>query len=810
MKTNVLFFMVAGGLLFLPMRGFATERLYTEEPELLYDVSEQVEVRINPDEVENRIDVKLYGFLLEHIYHSVSNGIWGENVWNRSFEEQFAFGNWEINHHGEVFLDAKGKEMSDFRIYRGRDYELNLEVKRVDGDGPVLVGVRDQERERMLTNRIYWYLGADRNSTFKLESSTGWIWHTPTVHTAVADSCKGSLKQGKWTKVRVRCEGERISGWINGTMVFSQQIDRCPRDGAITLGGEDCRVAFRDIRVSLLDGTAENIDLSPVRHWKLIGQGNLSVIHAGQLNDKSALHLRSLGSFSGIEQSAMFNVREDDSMQGSLFLRGTVGKAAVRMMDGNRVLAEQVVEGISSQWKEFHLSLSSHRDASGASLQVFTKEKGDLFIDQVSLMHRSSIDNSGFRVELTEAVAALQPAILRWPGGSFSEHYRFEHGLGKQSERKGILRWDDYDPLSFGTDEFVAFCRKVGAEPQIVVPIGYHNYAGYAPDKDGVQDWLQRALDWMDYCNGDTSTAMGRLRAENGHPEPYHVKYWEIDNEVWKMDPKLYAGIARLFSIEMKKRYPDVRIIGCGCGRLGREGAGLDSIMIHDVAEHIDYISPHYYQTLDKYGHDGVEEYGRYLDKLAAWIARSSNPDMKIYLSEWNLDGIDMRTGLFAGGFLNRLECTPVVEMAAPALFLRHTSAPGWNNAFINFDQDGWFPAPNYVVLKLWRDHFLPNRVGLVGDTKDLNVVATLSDDRRQACLKIVNPTDGHIILKVKGGTAFGDALWQVVKAHSLMEANSMSSKDKIKEETGEVLTEGADYMLDIPPYSASVLSMKR
>ena len=70
MKTNVLFFMVAGGLLFLPMRSFATERLYTEEPELLYDVSDQVEVRINPDEVENRIDVKLYGFLLEHIYHS--------------------------------------------------------------------------------------------------------------------------------------------------------------------------------------------------------------------------------------------------------------------------------------------------------------------------------------------------------------------------------------------------------------------------------------------------------------------------------------------------------------------------------------------------------------------------------------------------------------------------------------------------------------------------------------------------------------------------------------------------------------------
>lgn len=68
-----------------------------------------------------------------------------------------------------------------------------------------------------------------------------------------------------------------------------------------------------------------------------------------------------------------------------------------------------------------------------------------------------------------------------------------------------------------------------------------------------------------------------------------------------------------------------------------------------------------------------MEEYGRYLDKLAAWIDTSRNPNMQIFLSEWNLSGTDMRTGLFAGGFLNRLERTPRLAMAAPALFLRST-----------------------------------------------------------------------------------------------------------------------------------------
>jgi len=142
----------------------------------------------------------------------------------------------------------------------------------------------------------------------------------------------------------------------------------------------------------------------------------------------------------------------------------------------------------------------------------------------------------GFPGSERSGVSSIRPTALRWPGGSFSELYRFENGIGPQEERKGILRWDDFDPLSFGTDEFLQFCERIGAEPQIVVPIGYHNYAGYSPDKNGQEDWLQKALQWMDYCNADSAAnEWGRLRAQNGHPEPYNVKYWEIDNEVWKV-----------------------------------------------------------------------------------------------------------------------------------------------------------------------------------------------------------------------------------------------------------------------------------
>lgn len=770
---------------------------------------EPVELQVDINKVENRIDDKVYGFLLEHLYHSVSNGLWGENVWNRSFEELLAYGNWQVGTEGEVTLDALGRPMADFRICRGKDYEVTLEVKRIEGDGAVLIGVRDQNRERMLTNRIYCYLGAEHNTSHKLELSTGWIWHTPIVKTTVADESPGTLETGIWAKVRVRCEGNHITGWVNGKTIFDRVIEQGPMDGAVTLGGEDCRVAFRNIQVVALDDIKLQINLNPVRHWYLVGKGVVEASHSNVLNHNIALHIHSSGKLAGIEQPENYSISKNDLLKGSLFLKGTVDKVYIQLLDKKKILAEQLITGIGNEWKEFPVELSSNRNTPWATLRIMMKEPGDLYIDQVSLMHQSSIDNQGFRVELTDAATALKPTILRWPGGSFSEQYRFENGIGKQSERKGILRWDDFDPLSFGTDEFIAFCHKVGAEPQIVVPIGYHNYEGYVPDKDGKEDWLQRALNWMDYCNGDAATTeWGKKRAENGHPKPYHVKYWEIDNEVWKMNPKLYAEITRIFSMAMKKRYPDVKIIGCGCGRLGHEGAGLDSIMIHDVAEHIDYISPHYYQTLNKYGTDGVEEYGLYLDKLATWIDKSKNPDMRIFLSEWNLEGIDMRTGLFAGGFLNRLERTPKLEMAAPALFLRHTSATGWNNAFINFDQNGWFPAPNYVILKLWREHFLPNRIALKGDTGTLNVIATASDNRKQVCLKMVNPTDKPISVKVKGGMNLGAPVWEVVSSSSLLDGNSMDCPDRIKVEKKAVDIAGEDIRMVLPSYSASVLSM--
>ncbi len=824
-----------------------------------------------------RVDERLYGFLLEHLYHSVSNGLWGECVWNRSFEELLAQGRWTSTTEGELTLHATGeKRLQLFRIGKAGNSVLRLDMKRLKGDGDVIIGMRDQHREQMLTNRIFLHLGEQQNS---MEIATGWIWHTPVarVTTQLLPSVSG--RSNGWNHLELSFRDSRLVVMMNGQCLFDQEIDHCPKDGAITLGAENCDVSFRYIsaidtlpdgspapvpdgspaavpdgspsgNAPVPDGSPSGIDLNLnlSRHWNLVGKGQTAIDYDAPLNQDVALHVVNTGQWAGLEQAGKYYLRSGDPLLGSVFLKGDGKAVTVQLLNNDSVVTEQTIDRLTTDWQEFPLTLESSVNCRDALLRILSQ--GAFSIDQVSLMHRSSIANGGYRPELAQAVKDLKPTSLRWPGGSFSEHYRFEYGIGPQHQRRGILRWDDFDPLSFGTDEFIGFCHKVGAEPVIVVPIGYHNYAGYAPDSvltaldaavpdaspsgkaavpdaspaavpdgspsgnaavpdaspSGKTDWLQRALNWLEYCNGDSATTWGRLRAQNGHPEPYNVKYWEIDNEVWKMSPKLYVEIARLFSIAMKRKDPSIKVIGCGCGRLGAEGAGLDSILISEAARHFDYISPHYYQTIDKYDSEGVEEYGRYLDKLAHWIAVSKNPQMKIYLSEWNLDGVDMRTGLFAGGFLNRLERTPAVEMAAPALLLRHTSAPGWNNAFINFDQDRWFAAPNYVVLKLWRDHYLPRRVAVDGDNGLLNMVATTSNDRQQVCLKVVNAAAAAATLRVRNGRSLGSAQWQVVSA-GLKDANRMEQPQLIEARKMPVSYDGQDILITIPGYSASVLS---
>ena len=121
-------------------------------------------------------------------------------------------------------------------------------------------------------------------------------------------------------------------------------------------------------------------------------------------------------------------------------------------------------------------------------------------------------------------MAALRPAFLRWPGGNVAQDYHWAWGVGPRDQRPiwVNLSWkNEPEPGDIGTDEFIALSRRVGAEPSITVNV------------EGRGATAEEAAAWVEYCNGSATSRYGAMRAANGHPEPYGVKYWELGNEIW-------------------------------------------------------------------------------------------------------------------------------------------------------------------------------------------------------------------------------------------------------------------------------------
>ncbi|MHC4618105.1 MAG: alpha-N-arabinofuranosidase [Planctomycetota bacterium] len=147
----------------------------------------------------------------------------------------------------------------------------------------------------------------------------------------------------------------------------------------------------------------------------------------------------------------------------------------------------------------------------------------------------------GIRTDVVEALKKIKPPVIRWPGGCFADSYHWQDGIGPRENRpKRInVHWGRViENNHFGTHEFIDFCRQVGAEPMIAANVG--------------SGTPQEMRDWLEYVNLNGDSTLANLRAKNGHPEPFNVRYICIGNENWgcggSMDPSHYGLLYRQFS----------------------------------------------------------------------------------------------------------------------------------------------------------------------------------------------------------------------------------------------------------------------
>lgn len=227
-------------------------------------------------------------------------------------------------------------------------------------------------------------------------------------------------------------------------------------------------------------------------------------------------------------------------------------------------------------------ALFDNADFTGWATFALFITPGRVLADAFSLMPADTVN--GWRGDVIEALRRVRPSVLRFPGGCFASFHDWRDAIGPRNSRKpeNSYYWGDVNYNDVGTDEFLQLCGTLGCEAMLVVNLfhpskrfylnathamGKPNLDAHGADLPNITDpdaGVECARQWVEYCNGDISTPMGALRGRNGHPEPYNVRYWEMDNETFRwFSPEEYARAVVRYSRAMKSVDPGIQIGLC-------------------------------------------------------------------------------------------------------------------------------------------------------------------------------------------------------------------------------------------------------
>ena len=296
-------------------------------------------------------------------------------------------------------------------------------------------------------------------------------------------------------------------------------------------------------------------------YWKPFGdKGTIEVVAIKFEKGEKSVRLIPNRGTAGIRQGRMY-IQSGYSYSGYVWVKPESGSARLsfRVVDtlGN-VFANLPLRTSGTQWQEVKYAFKSKVTDTHANIEIVATGNGSVLVDFMSMMRTDILESGGMRPDLLEAMKALKPPFIRWPGGSYASIYKWKDGIGPRVSRvyHPNTVWGGYsDYYGFGTDEFMELCRQLDSEPLVVLSATNTDYQQF-----------QYAMEWVHYLLDPATTEWGKLRAANGHPEPYGVKYFQIDNEPMnhKLTPDQYADIVNIYGSELRKIAPGAMIVACG------------------------------------------------------------------------------------------------------------------------------------------------------------------------------------------------------------------------------------------------------
>ena len=593
-----------------------------------------------------------------------------------------------------------------------------------------------------------------------------------------------------------------------GTVYYNGHMRNATSYDLATVAGEEFGGREYDPEAILLEGWSlytEGEALAKIEPWYLEPR-NPAV--ANQLKLSVANIQRGTAA---VVNDGFWGIRlEKGKYNFTLISRGIgITRLTARVVDpeGN-IAAEVRVEGITEKFNKQVLVMESSRDVKGCKLYLIPEEIGELYLDYVSIFPQDTYKGrpNGMRKDLAEAIAALKPKFLRFPGGclvegvSFQNAFHFKETLGPVEDRPGKWTlWWYRRTDGIGFHEYLQFCEDIGAEAMYVFNCGITcqlRKAQYATWEQ-MKDVLQEAIDALDYALAPADSPMGALRAANGHPEPFKVRYVEIGNENYGTK---YIERYNYCYEALKVRYPAIEFIITTDydTRMAFSPNWLQYEPVRPKA--IELVDVHYYEAPQT------------MVGLKDVIDNFERKGPKLYVGEFGTTsgaGIgNMASASAEAALMITLENNgDLVRLASFAPLMCNEHDRKWPVNLICFNEDTVYGIPSYHVQKLFFNNMekvvVDSRADVrsFNDEAKVNVVAGIAEDKN-ILVKISNFSYNNTIASFALDFEYTEVkVWEIASENPT-DTNSIACPEKISAKPVEFKSE-AFFM---KPYSVYLI----
>lgn len=429
----------------------------------------------------------------------------------------------------------------------------------------------------------------------------------------------------------------------------------------------------------------------------------------------------------------------------------------------------------------------------------------------------------GFNTDYIDIFRELKVSNVRWPGGNYISTYNWQDGIGPKDQRpvRKDLAWGGFETNQVGTDEWVALNRAIGAENVVCINLGLGD--------------IQNAAYWVEYCNVPGGTYFSDLRAKNGNPEPFNIKYWDLGNEIdgspWingHKNAEDYVKVALEAAKALKNVDSSIKLVANGSSYYEATGGWIDwnRKVIDAFTGVADYLSVHrywgenistdYYNAMGEAALDFEEKIivPKGIVQSTRWTKPEAQP-LKLSFDEWAGRG----TGI-QGVLANAMCLNAFIRHADFVKMANYTMLTG----LVQVDREtgNVYKSPQFHMWKLISGNCRGKSVDVFvnGETFDagrfsdipyLDVTSVLAEDGRTVYINVVNRhQDKAITTEIVNNAApfTGNAQASVVTS-ALGEAYTYENRSQYEPKTEQVAVRNGKVTYAFPAHSFTQIAVK-